>query len=162
MPVRPTRVGKASEERSNSDHRKRKCIERQVCGCNDGWGGCTPYQPAFGDRGEVSAECARAGVCVCGWTCKPIEHMPTLNDALQLRTLWNSSADLLMSRLLQLDRLSERIGLGGSITDEFVAHNGTVEQWKSFLKFLVIEREAAWVRHELERQAAWDVSGFFR
>jgi hypothetical protein len=43
-----------------------------------------------------------------------------------------------------------------------VAHNGTVEQWKSFLKYLIIEREAAWVRHELERQAAWDASGFFR
>ena len=66
--------------------------------------------------------------------------MPTLNDALQLRTLWNSSADLLMSRLLQLDRLSERIGLGGSITDEFVAHNGTVEQWKSFLNTLLCSK----------------------
>ena len=117
------------------------------------------YQPAFGDIGEVTAECALAGVCVCGWTCKPIEHMPTLNDALQLRTLWNSSADLLMSRLLQLDRLSERVG---THSDEFVAHNGTMAQWKSFLKYLIIEREAAWVRHELERQAAWDASGFFR
>jgi hypothetical protein len=161
MPVRPTRVGRAAEGRSDTDHRtNRACIERGICGCD--WG-CIPYRPAWADRGTVNPECAQAGVCVCGWgVCEPIQHMPTLNDALQLRTLWNSSADLLMSRLLQLDRLSERIGLGGSITDEFVAHNGTVEQWKSFLKYLIIEREAAWVRHELERQAAWDASGFFR
>jgi hypothetical protein len=85
--------------------------------------------------------------------------MPTLNDALQLRTLWNSSADLLMTRLLQLDRLSERFG---THSDVFLAHCGTMEQWKSFLKYLIIERDAAWVRHEMERQAAWDASGFFR
>ena len=159
--MRPTRSGRAAEGWSDSDHHSnRNCIERQICGCN--WG-CIPYQAAWEDRiPTISPECLLAGVCDCGWGCEPIQHMPTLNDALQLRTLWNSSADLLMSRLLQLDRLSERIGLGGSITDEFVAHNGTVEQWKSFLKFLVIEREAAWVRHELERQAAWDASGFFR
>jgi hypothetical protein len=32
----------------------------------------------------------------------------------------------------------------------------------SFVKYLVIERNAAWVRHDMERQAAWDASGFFR
>ena len=85
--------------------------------------------------------------------------MPTLNDALQLRTLWSASADLLTMRLLHLDVLSERIGTDSDI---MLSYLGTVEQWMSFIKYLAIERNAAWVRYEMEHQAAWDASGFFR
>ena len=155
--MRPTRAGRAGLSRSDSDLRSNPaCIERGICGCN--WG-CIQYRPAWEHRGTISPECLLAGVCDCGWRCEPLEHMPTLNDALQLRALWSASADLLTMRLLHLDVLSERIG---TESDIFVAHIGTVEQWMSFVKYLVIERNAAWVRHDMERQAAWDASGFFR
>jgi hypothetical protein len=81
--------------------------------------------------------------------------MPTLNDALQLRTLWNASAELLMQRILQLDTMSERL-------EQKLAYLGTVEQWMSFIQYLAIERNAAWVRYDLEHKTAWDASGFFR
>jgi hypothetical protein len=43
-----------------------------------------------------------------------------------------------------------------------MAYLGTVAQWISFIRYLAIERNAAWVRYDLEHKAAWDTSGFFR
>jgi hypothetical protein len=85
--------------------------------------------------------------------------MPTLNDALQLRTLWNASTELLTQRLLHLDLLSECMDTN---PDALLAHLGTVEQWMSFIQYLAIECNAVWVRYDLEHKAAWDASGLFR
>ena len=131
MLVRPTRSGRAGLLRSEADNRYNpECIRTGICGC--GWG-CTPFRTAWVDRVQDSPECVLAGVCTCGWICEPIEPMPTLNDALQLRTLWNASAELLTQRLLQLDVLSERLDTN---PDALLAHLGTVEQWMSFIQYL--------------------------
>jgi hypothetical protein len=101
MPVRPTRSGRAGLLWSETDSRRNpECITTGICDC--GWG-CTPFRSAWVDRMPDTPECLLAGVCSCGWRCEPIEFMPTLNDALQLRTLWAASAELLTQRLLQLD-----------------------------------------------------------
>jgi hypothetical protein len=148
MPVRPTRSGRAGLLWSETDSRRDpECIRTGICNCR--WG-CVPFRTAWVDRIPDTPECLLAGVCSCGWRCEPIQLIPSLNDALQLRTLWNASAELLTQRLLHLDLLSERLDTN---PDALLAHLGTVEQWMSFIQYLAIERNAAWVRYDLEHKA---------
>jgi hypothetical protein len=80
--VRPTRASK----RTHIDSRSQACILAGSCRC--GWG-CAPFNIPW--EGSTSQACIAAGVCQCGWGCDPIQPMPTLNDVLQLRTMWNAS-----------------------------------------------------------------------